>query len=304
MKASHLSFLLLCAIPACISKKHIKKVTVSRNCSLRLPQFAKTPSITVWVHGTRFVRRPFFYSCFDGVPSLRLAQNVDPESSMYEIAHLLNKTAPDRFPLKTFYTFGWSGKLSSSIRQKAARCLYKELQRIVTEYEKTYNVKPYIKLLTHSHGGTVALNLARIKRKPTDVPFTIDELVLLACPVQKATKQYIENDIFKYTCALYSGLDMVQILAPQFTDETYTTKKGNVRRRFKIPFFSNRKFEKHPKLAQAKVKVDGRALFHTEFTSEHFISILPHILHVMHSSHKHTEYDTQLLCVYTRDEDD
>ncbi len=305
MKQSHIFLIIVfCIAPACTPKKHIKKVTFPRAC-IQHDTKNSAPPITVWIHGTRFIRRPLFYTFFNGIPSLRPIQEIDPNSNIFENAHTLHNVAPDLFSLETFYAFGWSGKLSTAIRQEAADRLYIELQRIVKEYKEKYHQDPIIRLITHSHGGTVALNLARVEKSPTDEPFTINELVLMGCPVQRATKQFIENDIFEHTCALYSGLDMVQILAPQITYTFYKTKKGHIRSRFHWPPFSNRQFQNHPKLAQVKVKINGRALFHSEFTSNRFVSILPHILHVLNSCHKHQqEFDTRLLCVYTRDESD
>jgi len=302
MRHVHLTLLLFCAIPACIPKHQIKKVTFPRACLHHDMPSAKNPPITIWIHGTRFIRRPLFYSFFNGVPSLRLAIDLDPTSNIYETAHTLHRIAPDLFPLETFYAFGWSGKLSSAVRLEASQYLYAELQRVVAEYKKKYNEEPTIRIITHSHGGTVALNLARIEKHPNDEPFIIDDLILMACPVQKATKEYIEDDIFAHTCALYSGLDIVQILAPQITYTFYQTKKGHTRSRFHWPPFSYRQFQNHPKLAQVKIKINGRALFHSEFTHSRFISILPHVLHLLKSCHQHAqEYDTRLLCVYTRD---
>lgn len=304
MNRSNVFVILFCIFPACTQKKHIKKVTFPATCIQHHTPKPASPPITIWVHGTRFIRRPLFYTYFDGIPSIRPVQEIDPESTIFENAHTLHATAPDQFPLETFYVFGWSGKLRSTIRQEAANYLYAEIQRILKNYKEKHTKTPQIRLITHSHGGTVALNLAQIKRKSNDEPFTIKELVLMGCPVQRATKEYIESDLFEHTCALYSGLDMVQILAPQITYTFYKTKKGNVRSRFHWPPFSKRRFQKHPKLAQVKVKINGRALFHSEFTSNRFIAILPHILHVLNSCHRRQqEFDTQLLCVYTRDDD-
>ena len=303
MNSAYLSWIFLCLVPACIPKKHIKKVTITkRNFSPPVYRY-KTPPITVWVHGTRFIRRPLFYSFFNGKPTIRPAQELDPNEKLYHIAKTLSSNAPDLFPLSTFYFFGWSGKLNSTTRQESAEHLYKELQRVVAEYKQTYQAEPTIRLLTHSHGGTVALNLARVEQDP-DNPLKITELVLMACPVQKNTKKFIEADIFVHTCALYSGIDMVQVLAPQVVYTYYRTKKGHLRARFHWPPFSYRRFESHPKLAQVKVKMNGRALFHTEFTSPHFISVLPHVLHVLTHTPSHSpEDDTHLVCIYTRDEE-
>ena len=124
---------------------------------------------------------------------------------------------------------------------------------------------------------------------------------MLACPVQNSTKGYLEDDMFRRTYSLYSSLDLVQILAPQIHYYAYRTKKGRIRSRMNWPLFSTREFAQHPKLSQVRVKINGRALFHSEFTRPHFTSLLPHILQIIDTWHYHQvmQENTHLLCVYT-----
>lgn len=260
------------------------------------------PPITVWIHGTRFIWRPIFKNFFHNKPGLKLAQDLAPDYYLHKVSKALNKTAPHIFPMDTLYLFGWSGKLRDKIRVEAAQVLYNELQRIIKEYKATYNTSPVIRLIGHSHGGNVALYLGKMKQ-PTDEPLHIKELILLACPVQQKTKKYIEDEIFDHTYALYSTLDMVQVLAPQVAYTVYRTKRGHLRTEMKWNFLSRRTFEHHPKLAQIKIKINGRALFHSEFTHQKFVSLLPHILHVINTwdiDYNHPPDTKKLLSVYTR----
>lgn len=289
---------LLCLLSGCMPKKDIRKVTFTHPTFYHDSHEQSSPPITVWVHGTRFIRRPIFHTFFKSKASLRLAKEMDSRYYLHKISVALSKAAPNLFPLDSFYLFGWSGKLSTTIRQNAAKVLYSELAKLSAAYKKKYGKDPIIRLITHSHGGTVALNMAKLKKPPH--PFHIEELVLMACPVQTSTKRYVEDNLFRHTTALYSSLDMVQVLAPQITYNFFRTRKGNIRSRMHWPPFSRRCFEAHPKLAQVKLKMNGRALFHTEFTSQHFVKVLAHILHVVNIWHETFEdiCSEKLLCVY------
>lgn len=287
-------------LPACSSKKSIKKLTIAHKVIAKQPISHTAPPINIWIHGTRFIRRPLFHTFFNSIPSLRLAKELAPDYYLRKIANILCTSNPNQFCIDTFYLFGWSGKLRAIVREEAATILFSELQRIITHYEQQYHTRPFIRIITHSHGGTVALNLAKVKEKE-GASFIINELVLLACPVQESTRMYVEDEIFDHTISLYSSLDMVQILAPQVLYNVFRTKKGHVRSRMHWPLFSYRRFQENPKLAQVKIKINGRALFHTEFTSRRFVSILPYIIQVMNTwqAHQSIPHSTHLLCVYT-----
>lgn len=60
-----------------------------------------------------------------------------------------------------FYTFGWSGLISQSSRRFEAVRLYNALHKEL-ETLRARGLNPKIRLITHSHGGNVALNLAAI----------------------------------------------------------------------------------------------------------------------------------------------
>ena len=60
-----------------------------------------------------------------------------------------------------FYTFGWSGLLSQSRRRIEAIRFYNALSQEVEKY-KSIGIKPQIRILSHSHGGNLVLNLAAV----------------------------------------------------------------------------------------------------------------------------------------------
>lgn len=282
-----------------------KKVTIAHSEYHKSKEYASDhPPITIWIHGTKFIRRPVFNTFFKGIPGLKLAKNLAPDYYLHKIATTLNKTAPEIFPMETFYLFGWSGKLRTSTRIEAAEVLYNEIQQLITDYRKKYNQYPDIRMFGHSHGGNVALYMGGVKKNEQN-PLKIKELILLACPVQEKTKKYIEDEIFEHTYALYSSLDVVQVLAPQVVYNVYRTKRGHLRTEMKWNFLSGRCFDHHCKLKQVKIKMNGRALFHTEFSRPKFVGLLPHILHVLNTwtvEYTHAPDAPKLLCVYTRKE--
>ncbi|MFI5332528.1 MAG: hypothetical protein ACHQVS_00330 [Candidatus Babeliales bacterium] len=231
------------------------------------------PTITIWVHGTKSTVRniPFdtFKRFFDCKPGLNHARTLCACHHHRQIAEVLIAHDPIRFPAEHFYLFGWSGKLSYQEREDTARILYNEIKALIARYKNQYWTVPKIRIITHSHGGNVALNLAKVK-DITDTDFVIDELVLLACPVQIKTVTFIKDPVFKKIYSLYSTRDFIQILDPQEVVNNLKEKR--------FPLFSQRKFPDQPNLRQIVVKRKKRAISHVEFMLEKFLTTLPTIL--------------------------
>jgi hypothetical protein len=82
-----------------------------------------------------------------------------PIAKAYET--ILNEVRPDQ-EKNYFYTFGWSGLITQSRRQQEAIRFYNALNE---ELEKFHNlgIFPKVRLIAHSHGGNLCLNLAAIK---------------------------------------------------------------------------------------------------------------------------------------------
>lgn len=63
-----------------------------------------------------------------------------------------------------FYTFGWSGLISQSKRRIDALRFYNCLIEKVNQVKNRYKTEPIIKILAHSHGGNLCLNLIGINK--------------------------------------------------------------------------------------------------------------------------------------------
>ncbi|MFA6527595.1 MAG: hypothetical protein WCT20_04180, partial [Candidatus Babeliales bacterium] len=60
-----------------------------------------------------------------------------------------------------YYTFGWSGLISQNSRRFEAIRLYNQLSQELDGYHKK-GIFPKVRIITHSHGGNLCLNLAAV----------------------------------------------------------------------------------------------------------------------------------------------
>ena len=285
-------FLCISTILTCLTgcnpyKNMIKKKVIIKKQSLfntiEQEKKEKIPIITIWIHGTRpsiralkilhklaqkparilgIKKLPYFHS----VPGLKHISEVDPQYRLRRHMEILTINNPDTYPREHAYIFGWSGKLSFTEREKEARNLYHALQNISIKYKNTYNTQPIIRIIAHSHGGNVALNLAKIHKQENAFALYVDELILLGCPVQKETAYYTADPIFKKIYSLYSHSDIIQIIDPQ---GLYSRGR---------PFFSKRRFPFHEKMKQVYTTFNGRPMLHLSFIIDKFIKNLPAII--------------------------
>lgn len=235
-------------------------------------------TITIWVHGTRFSKL-LLKNFFRSIPGLQLPDAYNKSNNQFDIAHALFAADPINFPLDDMRMFGWSGKLSHEARLQAAKDLYTELLELIKDYEKKYGFRPNIRIITHSHGGNVAFLLCQAAAEHTE-KLVIDELILLACPVQRATMCYSSNPMFKKIIAIFSPIDLIQVADPQGLYElkdTVTGKKQNG------PFFSNRRFPAQENLVQLKVRRHGHGLSHLTFILRPFLMTLPTLIEHVNS---------------------
>lgn len=232
--------------------------------------------INVWIHGTRLIQDHIFKSFFYRKMGLHHAHEYLDKHNHKQIAKKLSGQKTKRFTFDNFYFFGWSGQLDHEKREIAANKLYKSLLELVKNYKAQYGVIPKIRLITHSHGGNVALCFGKIndnQDKPEE-KVTISELVLLACPVQEKTSHAITSKTFKKVYSIYSGLDMIQVIDPQGLHEIQKTIKNKIKK----PLFSQRIFTPRENLTQLKIRVNNRGILHLEFLQTKFAILLPYIL--------------------------
>lgn len=219
--------------------------------------------ITIWVHGSlvgpSFIMHDFFYRKLGMVH----AQDYHPRYHSRDMALSLHKADPQLYPFEHFYFWGWSGKLSQTARRKEAKQLYLDIQKLLAEYRATYPDRSFfIRLISHSHGGNVLLNLSQALDH--EQPLVFDELILLSCPVQYTTKEYVKHTCFKKIYSFYSS-DLYQIIDFQKVKRNGKTLKMH----------SGRRFEEIPTLRQAKIKINGWALMHIEFMLDKFLKHVP-----------------------------
>lgn len=218
--------------------------------------------ITIWVHGT--TNNPLFHYFHSSPLGLVSWSDLPAKYHLKKIGEILEEYDSANFNRDAFYTFGWSGNLSFKDRENAGKKLEEAVRLAQSLHEKRFSIVPRVRIITHSHGGNVALNAGR-----DGSTIIVDELILLACPVQDSTAKYISSEAFRRVYSFYSCIDLLQVIDPQ---GLYSNKKTNTK------LFSERRFPAHPKLRQAEISYDIRSLNHIEFISKDFAKALPGIL--------------------------
>lgn len=232
---------------------------------------AERPTVTIFIHGTRIFPKFYVQELFYSPEGLNHISALEEASHMHTIARALEKSDPQRYPYEQFYTFGWNGNLDFKERKKASEDLYKALKELCIVYIDHYGIRPRLRIITHSHGGNVALNLAAVARESHDTLFFVDELIMLAVPVQQQTKDLVAEPCFGRIYSLFSSNDMIQVIDPQ----------GLYNKNIDAPIFSERYFKAYPHVLQAKIKMQGHFLLHIEFLMEKLFKHLPAIVDIM-----------------------
>lgn len=281
----------LLLLPACAHRSHTIKKNIhipvpSKNCTQKTISSEQVPPhITILIHGTKIITRSTYYTYFDGKPSLKHVSSFPKNSKTYTILKTLSKTAPTLFPYEHLYCFGWSGRLRVKERDAAAEALYDILTTMRATYYERYNVEPVIRLVCHSHGGNIALTLARINAQKNG-NLTIDSLIALACPVQFSTKDFVTHALFNRIYAFYSSLDFVQIIAPEFSYYIHNEKGELIKKEPRRFPFSARRFDTNTPVKQARIKISRHALTHAAFKTFKFLHTLPIVINVVDDIYK------------------
>lgn len=237
---------------------------------------SQPPKVTIWIHGTNlqlvlpkklYPFMPLTYQPkrpLDLTTTLVPVQQLSPQSQVRTLAQELAQQDPANFNLEQFYLLRWSGGWGTTAREHAAVDLYQLLTDLVANLTAQFGVTPEITIIGHSHGGNVALNLARVYNRE-QLNFQVKRLVLLACPVLAESCQAVADPLFRQIYALYSQGDWIQILDLQDWDWG----------------FAVRNFPVAPQLQQASVQCAGQDLDHFGFKQRNFIANLPTILQLM-----------------------
>jgi len=237
--------------------------------------------LTIFIHGTHpvepLLHLPFvhrFYRCPQGITLLPHL----PDSHTKDFLTTLCSKYPGEFPAEHCYAFGWSGDLSNAARKQAASDLFKDLVKLCKDHK---HGRPHLRIITHSHGGNVALSLKHIADATQSTQLLIDELILLACPVQGETADYAGGSLFKEIYSIHSHYDLLQVIDPQGV-HLFLEYLKNYGLEFTLshlkalgPLFSERHFPKHLEVTELYVTYPHRELFHIEFLLPRFLGTLP-----------------------------
>jgi len=236
---------------------------------------AERPTVTIFIHGTRIFPKFYAQELFYSPEGFNHISAIEEASHMHSIAHALEESDPQKYSYEQFYTFGWNGNLDFQERKKASEGLYKALKELSAVYIGQYGIRPRLRIITHSHGGNVALNLAVVAKEGQDALFFVDELIMLAVPVQQKTKDLVAEPCFGRIYSLSSSNDVVQVIDPQ----------GLYKQNDNVPLFSERYFKAYPHVLQAQIKIQGHFLMHIEFLMEKLFKHLPAIVDIMDTWH-------------------
>lgn len=109
-----------------------------------------------------------------------------------------------------YYTFGWSGLLSSKMRSLESEVFYHNLKTLLEDYH-AQGKNPKVRIIGYSHGGNVVLGLAMVDLQQGDFgKIAINELILLGMPVIQETDHLINHPMFEKIYHFYSPADRVQ----------------------------------------------------------------------------------------------
>lgn len=247
---------------------------------------ANPKQITILVHGTGAgykvkLGRSVRY-CPEGLTHMQPGIDI---GSYYIVKQKALSKDTVRFDEDHFYVFGWSGKLGFDIRKKAGKRLAEQLAELLNSYKAKYTVYPDVRIITFSHGGNVALQMAEFADLLPQGLYI--ELIMFGSPIQASTEKFINNNCFKKVYNIFSQNDVVQRIDPQ---NLYAPVKDE------LSFFSRRTLTMPSSICkQAKITIKGKGLCHLDMM--HGLSTYTsHILDILDS------HITQDICSIDIDE--
>lgn len=196
---------------------------------------------TLYSQANTYIRQdPYFHQnqAMQGLGLKPIAMNVAQPSAAQCIARMfeLQFNAYNQTNQRLYYTFGWNGLLNIEERAKEGESFYKQLKTELTKIEGP-NKPIRLHVIGYSHGGNVALNLATARQNDPDQKhsFSIETLVLLGMPVQKATDHLVTDPLFKKIYHIYSTEDAIQTLDIFSPNQFFSERTFKERTNFRPP---------------------------------------------------------------------
>ena len=194
---------------------------------------------------------------------LHKIDHASPESSKLTAAII---SELDNTKNELMYTFGWSGLLTRSGRKADGLKLYNEIASEIKKLKKQ-NIEPKIRIIAFSHGGNVALNMAKAINENNNFKkdFLINELILIGTPVQRDTDYLINSDLFSGIYHFYSTNDLAQKIDHISATSHYCHQRFAARKGFCLP----------KKLKQIRIRLRKALSPRPAFTEKHYQCVSP-----------------------------
>jgi pimeloyl-ACP methyl ester carboxylesterase len=142
--------------------------------------------------------------------------------------------------------FGWSGLLHNGARKDAGYELYHALCDYRDSFITQNNIDPELDIVSHSHGGNVALWLAQAE-KEFGCGLRINCLVMLGTPMHKEMIFGLESPVFSTIVLCHSEGDSIQ------RRDYFSTKEGKSYQRMADIANVDALVKKHPTLRRHDV---------------------------------------------------
>lgn len=235
---------------------------------------AQQKQVTILVHGTGtgYKSKVLKFACYCPRGLHKMSDANEHQMGNYYTSKytILSQSNSDIFDKDHIYNFGWSGHLGFTLRDQEGALLAQAVEDLVQKYKVEDGQYPYVRIVTFSHGGNVALNMGKYF-KTIDHELHID-LIMIAPPVQAATKQLIYSPCFAHVYNIFSDADVIQRIDPQ---SLYAPVKESNQ------IFSDRYFVDVPcNCKQARITVKDKPVGHLELVHGLF-SYMPTILQTL-----------------------
>ncbi len=196
---------------------------------------------SIYLKAAEYLRKDPFFTLGqamqkEGLQPIDLSDKTNASSiiaRMCEAQYQWQEARSSRF----YYTFGWNGVVHLYTRYEEAKNLLQQLCEELKKFHKQ-GLFPKIKIITYSHGGNVALNLAAVKDDNPEFLnelIQIDQLIMFATPIQLATDYLIANSMFKKIYHFYSFNDNIQTMDFTSPKQFFSKRTFKKRKNFKLP---------------------------------------------------------------------
>lgn len=213
-------------------------ITIFVHGTINPPEWSLSTCVKLWrdtisdgAHAqvVKAIRSNPFFFLSGPIQELGLHHISIPGNASYTIAqchhHIYQHFSPSD---QDFYTFGWCGLLSEKSRRAAAQKLHNDLSHLIT----LSHPHTKIRLIGYSHGGNICLYLAD---SHSINQFFIDQLILMATPVQRSTDHLVHSPMFKNIYHFYSPYDHTQTSDASLKGQLFARRTFRPRKRHPLP---------------------------------------------------------------------